>query len=171
MQTFEYKVVPAPNRTKRVKGVKGTAGRFAAVLTETMNEQAAEGWEYLRSDSMPVEEKPGLLKSRVETYQTVLVFRRAVGAVTETPMAGYIEDLSDVVETTPEQVAEAEQATVENATEPETYADPDVRIEPTVSSEWTENTDYAQDPPLTSQPEDSPFANPETVDENNIFKR
>jgi len=98
MQTFEYKVVPAPNRSKRVKGVKGTAGRFAAVLTQTMNEQAADGWEYLRSDSLPVEEKPGLLKSRVETYQTVLVFRRMVAAAQETPMAGYIEDQSDVAD-------------------------------------------------------------------------
>ena len=76
MQTYEYKVIPAPNRSKRVKGVKGSAGRFAAVLSEAMNEQATEGWEYLRSDSLPGEEKPNFFKSRVETYQTVLIFRR-----------------------------------------------------------------------------------------------
>ena len=62
MQTYEYKAVPAPNRPKRVKGVKGTAGRFAALLTDTMNEMAQDGWEYMRSDSMPVEEKPGLFE-------------------------------------------------------------------------------------------------------------
>ena len=135
MQTFEYKVVPAPNRPKRVKGVKGTAGRFAAVLTETMNEQAADGWEYLRSDSMPVEEKPGLLKSRVETYQTVLVFRRAMGATAQTPMAGYIEDQSDMVEPTPEPVTEVAQEAP--AVEPETYEEPEAHAEPEIRAEPT----------------------------------
>ncbi len=171
MQTFEYKVVPAPNRSKRVKGVKGTAGRFAAVLTETMNEQAADGWEYLRSDSMPVEEKPGLLKSRVETYQTVLVFRRATGAVAATPMAGYIEDQSDVVDPTPEPEQMPEVAPEETTPEPETYAEPEVRAEPTVSSDWSDTTEYTQDPPLTSSSDDSPFSQPESVDDDNLFKR
>lgn len=178
MQTYEYKVVPAPNRSKRVKGVKGTAGRFAAVLTETMNEQAAEGWEYLRSDSLPVEEKPGLLKSRVETYQTVLVFRRAVGAAAQTPMAGYIEDQSDMVpaepEATPEPAPEPMSEPTPEYAEPEyaepDYAEPEVRAEPTVSSDWADNSDYAQDPPLTSGSDDSPFAQPETV-EDDPFKR
>lgn len=80
MQRFEYKVIPAPNRAKKVRGVKTPGGRFALMLTDTINEQAAEGWEYLRSDSLPVEEKPGLLKSRVENYYTVLVFRKPVAA-------------------------------------------------------------------------------------------
>lgn len=78
MQMYEYKVVAAPNQSRKVRGVKTPAGRFAVVLTEAINEQAAEGWEYLRSDSLPVEEKPGLLKSKVENYYTVLVFRRPV---------------------------------------------------------------------------------------------
>ncbi|MEM7441681.1 MAG: hypothetical protein AAF393_19065 [Pseudomonadota bacterium] len=78
MQRYEYKVVPAPNRTKRVRGVKTPAGRFAVVMTELINEEAAQGWEYLRTDSMPVEEKPGFLKRRVENYYSVLVFRRAM---------------------------------------------------------------------------------------------
>jgi hypothetical protein len=162
MQTFEYKVVPAPNRSKRVKGVKGTAGRFAAVLTETMNEQAADGWEYLRSDSMPVEEKPGLLKSRVETYQTVLVFRRAIAAVAETPMAGYIEDQTETLEAASEPEAEPVVEAI--------AAEPDLPAEPTVSSEWAENSDYPQDPPMTSTQSDSPFAQPEN-NEDDPFKR
>lgn len=174
MQTFEYKVVPAPNRSKRVKGVKGTAGRFAAVLTETMNEQAADGWEYLRSDSMPVEEKPGLLKSRVETYQTVLVFRRAMGAAQETPMAGYIEDQSDVADVTAEPVADyapvEETAAADPAPQADYVPEHEVPAEPSVSSDWAENTDYPQDPPLTGEQSDSPFSQPESV-ENDPFKR
>ncbi|MEM6619476.1 MAG: hypothetical protein AAF631_09255 [Pseudomonadota bacterium] len=56
--------------------MKTAAGRYAILLAETMNAEAAEGWEYVRSDSMPVEEKPGLLKSVVENYYTMLIFRR-----------------------------------------------------------------------------------------------
>ncbi|MCP5072757.1 MAG: DUF4177 domain-containing protein [Rhodobacteraceae bacterium] len=93
MQTYEYKVIPAPNRPKRFKGVKGNAARFAEVLAKSMNDQAKDGWEYVRSDSMPVEEKAGLLKGRTENYHTVLVFRRAKGE-TEPEMAGYLEDMS-----------------------------------------------------------------------------
>ena len=163
MQTFEYKVVPAPNRSKRVKGVKGTAGRFAAVLTETMNEQAADGWEYLRSDSMPVEEKPGLLKSRIETYQTVLVFRRTLAGASETPMAGYIEDHS---ETAP--VAEEPTVSEPTTAEPEQTTEPDLPAEPTVAITWNEDTEYPADPPLTGQSDDSPFSHPENTDSDPV---
>ena len=148
MQTYEYKAVPAPNRPKRVKGVKGTAGRFAALLTETMNEQAKEGWEYMRSDSLPVEDKPGLLKSRVETYQTMLIFRRALVAEDAPVMAGYIEDQTEAVST--------EDPAVDTAPEHEL---PD---EPTVSSDWADSgrDNYPQDPPLTGGSDESPFAEP-----------
>lgn len=160
MQTYEYKVVPAPNRSKRVKGVKGTAGRFAAVLTEAMNDLAADGWEYLRSDSLPVEEKPGLLKSRVETYLTVLVFRRPMaGAEPEQPMAGYIEDKSDDLDAAP--MAEAEPDTQAEA---DFVEETDIPQEPAVSSEWSEEPNYPQEPPLTSQGDDSPFAQPENTE-------
>ncbi|MCP5086036.1 MAG: DUF4177 domain-containing protein [Rhodobacteraceae bacterium] len=94
MQTYEYKVIPAPNRPKRFKGVKGNAARFAEVLAESMNDLAKDGWEYVRSDSMPVEEKAGLLKGRTENYHTVLVFRRAKGEAAPA-MAGYLEDMSE----------------------------------------------------------------------------
>lgn len=166
MQTYEYKAVPAPNRSKRVKGVKTTAGRFAALLTDTMNELAREGWEYMRSDSLPVEDKPGLLKSRVETYQTMLVFRRPVIAVAETPMAGYIEDQTEVIapEPTPEPAAAVEpepdpEPAVDWPAEPE----PRPRAEPSAKASWI-NPDARRDPPLRAarKPagEDSPFGKP-----------
>ncbi len=102
MQTYEYKVIPAPNRPKRFKGVKGNAARFAEVLGEAMNDLASDGWEYIRSDSMPVEEKSGLLKGRTENYHTVLVFRRAKSE-TAPAMAGYLEDMSEPAPPAPPQ--------------------------------------------------------------------
>jgi hypothetical protein len=154
MQTYEYRVVPAPKRSKRIKGVKGAAGRFAAVLMETMNEQAAEGWEYLRSDSLPVEEKPGLLKSRVETYQTVLVFRREIRTVLDNLMVSRAKDQSNVEETEQKDADWDSEITQEVHATPEDFTTPDARAEPTVSSEWSQNNDYTDDPPLTGHEED-----------------
>lgn len=76
MQRFEYKVVPAPRRGKKAKGIRGTEAQFANALSALMNEVAAEGWEYLRTDSLPCEERQGLT-GRTTVFQNMLVFRRA----------------------------------------------------------------------------------------------
>ncbi|MSU90544.1 hypothetical protein GE300_13110 [Rhodobacteraceae bacterium 2CG4] len=85
MQHFEYKVVAAPRRAKRAKGAKTPAERFAFMLSEVMNAEARDGWEYLRADTLPAEEKKGMLSNPTEVYQTVLVFRRPVSSVVSEP--------------------------------------------------------------------------------------
>ncbi len=163
MQIYEYRVVPAPKRSKRIKGVKGTAGRFAAILMETMNEQAVEGWEYLRSDSLPVEEKPGLLKSRVETYQTVLVFRREIRTALDNLMVSRAKGSSNVEETEHQDAKRESGITQEPHATPEAFTTPDARAEPAVSSEWSKNNDYTDDPPLTSHEDDEISSQKRTI--------
>ncbi len=166
MQTYEYKVVPALNRSKRVKGVKTVAGRFAALLSDTMNEQAKDGWEYLRSDSLPVEEKPGLLKSKVENYHTMLVFRRPMPGVQPQVMAGYIEDQSDTAPLATEPAAAPVAAPVAEAhVEPEPQPAPEYREEPSVTPGWADADRFPQDPPMTAPQSDSPFAEPTDTDD------
>lgn len=97
MQRYEYRVLPAPKKGKRAKGVKGAEGRFAHALTLTMNEMAAEGWEYLRADTLPAEERAGLT-SKTTSFQTLLVFRRDFDGET----VGLIEDHSEPLITAPE---------------------------------------------------------------------
>jgi len=80
MQRYEYKVVPAPVRGEKVKGIKGTDARFAYKLTELMNALARDGWEYLRADSLPCEERTGLTRSLTVTQLNLLVFRRMIAA-------------------------------------------------------------------------------------------
>ncbi|WP_412070680.1 DUF4177 domain-containing protein [Pseudooceanicola nanhaiensis] len=75
MMRFEYKVVPAPSRGQKAKGVKTPESRFAHALEQVMNDMAAEGWEYLRAETLPSEERSGLT-STTTTYRHVLVFRR-----------------------------------------------------------------------------------------------
>jgi hypothetical protein len=84
MQQFEYRVVPAPRKAEKARGLKTTAERFAHALSQTMNDMAREGWEYLRADTLPCEERAGLT-GKTTTYQNVLVFRRALARMSDAP--------------------------------------------------------------------------------------
>lgn len=84
MTSFEYKVIAAPRRIRKVKGVPGAADQFAHTLGEAINEQARQGWEYLRADVMMADEPRGFLRSDVTAEHTVLVFRRGLQAQAHT---------------------------------------------------------------------------------------
>lgn len=75
MPRYEYKVVPAPNRGVKAKGIKGPEGRFSHGLEELMNGLAADGWEYQRAETLPSVERAGLTGTTTE-WRNVLVFRR-----------------------------------------------------------------------------------------------
>lgn len=76
MSNYDYKVVPAPKRAKRVKGVRTPEELFALTLTEAINEVARQGWEYVRAEHLPAEASRGWFRSSLAGEQTVLVFRR-----------------------------------------------------------------------------------------------
>lgn len=77
MAQFEYKVVAAPLRGEKVRGAKTTPERFAQALMTVMNDLGREGWEYLRADTLPCEERVGFT-GRQTTFQHMLVFRREI---------------------------------------------------------------------------------------------
>ncbi|WP_166416177.1 DUF4177 domain-containing protein [Cochlodiniinecator piscidefendens] len=77
MPNYEYKVIPAPKKGERAKGVKGNEARFAQTLMNVMNEYGSDGWEYQRTDTLPLETRSGLT-GKTTTYQNLLVFRRAL---------------------------------------------------------------------------------------------
>lgn len=60
MPKYEYKVIPAPKRGVKAKGLKDTESRFAYALQSIMNDCGAEGWDYVRTDTLPCEERVGL---------------------------------------------------------------------------------------------------------------
>jgi len=101
--TFEYRVVPAPVRGRKGKGLKSPAERFANALAAEINAQAAAGWEYLRTDTLPAEERSGLT-GRTTVFQNMLIFRRPAEATAETapeaaparaPLRALAEDLPE----------------------------------------------------------------------------
>jgi len=75
MTQYEYKVVSAPTKGIKAKGVKTPEGRFANSVEATLNAHAADGWEYLRSELLPSDERSGLTGSTTN-WRNVLVFRR-----------------------------------------------------------------------------------------------
>lgn len=77
MAVYEYKVVPAPVKGLKARGLRSPEARFAHALATAMNALAAEGWTYLRADTLPAEERVGLTRTRT-VYHNMLVFRRDV---------------------------------------------------------------------------------------------
>lgn len=107
MSRYEYKVVPAPVKGTKAKGAKTSEARFALTLTNLMNEMGSDGWEYLRADSLPAEERTGLT-GRTTKFQNLLVFRRELEGAPAQP-----EDASDdEAPSEPEAIARAAGATL-----------------------------------------------------------
>lgn len=75
MPRYEYKVVPAPTKGLKSKGIKGAEARFSHAIQELMNGLSGYGWEYLRAETLPSVERSGLTGSTTE-WRNVLVFRR-----------------------------------------------------------------------------------------------
>ena len=127
MSQYEYKVVPAPKKGLKAKGVKSAEDRYANALETAMNALGAEGWEYQRSETLPSEERSGLTR-RVTTFQNMLVFRRAVAVdVSEPTVVEIVED-----NTTPTVTAEVDESPLLEAKPLD--VDP-ARAEPQVAAE------------------------------------
>ena len=77
MERYEYKVVPAPEKGLKAKGIKHPADRFAHALETAMNQLGADGWEYWRAESLPATERSGFTGSKI-TERHLLVFRRLI---------------------------------------------------------------------------------------------
>ena len=127
MSQYEYKVVPAPKKGLKAKGIKSAEDRYANALETAMNALGAEGWEYQRSETLPSEERSGLTR-RVTTFQNMLVFRRAVAVdVSEPTVVEIVED-----NTTPTITAEVDESPLLEAKPLD--VDP-ARAEPQVAAE------------------------------------
>ena len=75
MPRYEYKVVPAPTKGLKGKGIRGSEARFSYAIQELMNGLSGYGWEYQRAETLPSIERSGLTGSTTE-WRNVLVFRR-----------------------------------------------------------------------------------------------
>ena len=75
MSEYEYKVIAAPTKGLKAKGIRSPEDRFSNALEGKMNEMAAQGWEYQRAEALPSLERSGLTSTKT-IWHNVLVFRR-----------------------------------------------------------------------------------------------
>lgn len=97
MTQFEYKVIPTPTKGRKAPGLKTAEARFANTVQDRMNELAADGWLYLRSDLLPSEERQGLTSSQT-VYRSVLVFHRELTEAVPDIVEPVKDDLGDTTE-------------------------------------------------------------------------
>jgi hypothetical protein len=143
MSHYEYKVVPAPKRAKRVRGVKAAEDLFALTLTDAINEVARQGWEYVRAEHLSAEAPAGWFRGATAGEQTVLVFRRereALGPRLATVRVDHDAgaQTASVGEPAPAGRADVERTSVERATAERVQAslrhrEPQLRAEPRMS--------------------------------------
>lgn len=104
--TVEYKVVPAPQKGTKGPGLRTPEARFANALSAVINEMAADGWRYLRAETLPAIERQGLT-GRNTVFHNILVFERPLAApatpvVDEPPLTAAAPVVAPVVTQAPE---------------------------------------------------------------------
>ncbi len=128
MRGYEYKVIPAPRKASKIKGVRGTDFKFAASLAEIMNLYGRDGWEYQRTDTLPCEERQGLT-GKTTVFQNMLVFRRII----DEPVEMSMRTPTDVTAALTRRRFEPEPEVVEAEVEAEIDGYDDVPTEPRVA--------------------------------------
>lgn len=118
MSSYEYAVIPAPGRAEKVRGARTGVERFSWTLASEMNRMAADGWEYVRAEVLPCEERSGLT-SRQTVYHNVLVFRRELETeefYEEPPVAAQTQQQAAVQPAAPTAVSHAAASSTATAT-------------------------------------------------------
>ena len=100
MTRYEYKVMAAPTRAPKVRGADSVEARFAVALAGVLNREGMDGWEYLRAETLPVEERAGLTGTRT-SFRTVLIFRRPAGPAAAADSPRLIENRGSETDTGP----------------------------------------------------------------------
>ncbi|SDZ09487.1 hypothetical protein SAMN05444004_10613 [Jannaschia faecimaris] len=72
---YEYEVIPAPTKAKRVAGLIKENERVAHEISELFNDMAIDGWEYVRADTISIDDVTGI-SGNIPKAHTLLVFRR-----------------------------------------------------------------------------------------------
>ena len=78
--TYEYKTVGAPEKGKRKRGARTPSDRVAVAFDMVLQDEAVDGWEYLRTDLLPVIERSGWFGRGHEVQRAVMVFRRLLSS-------------------------------------------------------------------------------------------
>ena len=146
---FEYKCVAAPEKARRRRGAKTRTDRVALAMQDILAAEAVGGWEYQRTDLIPVEEKSGMFSRAHEVHRAVMVFRRPAASSAPRPAVQASPVSAPAPQPHVEQPVPAPVAPV--TVEPETAPAPAPVREAPVHSETDEDFRLAAEPPQTPQ--------------------
>jgi hypothetical protein len=119
--TFEYKTVGAPEKGKRQRGARSQSDRVAAAFDEVLQGEAVDGWEYLRTDLLPVTERLGWFARGHEVHRAVMVFRRSLDRTQSNDAVLAPAESAPTLRLAPSVMTRP-------ASAPEVSADPDLRL-------------------------------------------
>ena len=145
MPQYEYKVIPAPQRAEKAKGVKGVDARFARTIETVMNDMARDGWEFQRAELLPNEERSGLTGTTT-TWRNLLVFRRVMATDMEAVVDAPVAETPDTPAPIAMPQADAEPALIAESEPSDPKPRPTLRAVP--------DPDTPADPPVTRDPEE-----------------
>ena len=100
MTHYEYKVIPAPAKGEKGKGARTPEARFAHAVEGVLNRYGESGWEYVRAELLPSEERSGLTGTTTQ-WRTVLIFRKALGVAEVASVTPVIEPVDAVLDPGP----------------------------------------------------------------------
>ena len=143
MNAFEYTAIPAPIRSEKAKSAKTPAERYALTLTDEINRMAADGWEYLRAETLPSEERSGLT-GRTTLFHNLLIFRRAKASAVKPRALTQVEAKPAIAPAAPT-LAKPVEAAPKRA-EPTPEADAAAPVSPTASPIFSEPMRVAKTP-------------------------
>ena len=143
MSSFEYTAVPAPIRSEKAKAAKTPAERYALTLTDEINRMAADGWEYLRAETLPSEERSGLT-GRTTLFHNLLIFRRAKASAVKPRALTQVEAKPAIAPAAPTPAKPVEAAP--KRAEPTPEADAASSVSPTASPIFSEPMRVAKTP-------------------------
>lgn len=124
---YDYKCVAAPEKARRRRGAKTRTDRVALAMEEILKAEAGGGWEYQRTDLIPVEEKSGWFGRAHDVHRAVLVFRRPKGASRPHPISTAAPE-APVQDVAPQPVRQNVQPLPSTAPAPEPETDGDFKL-------------------------------------------
>jgi hypothetical protein len=91
MGGWRYRCVAAPRKAKASRAHRAPADALLAAIEAAIAAEAAQGWEYVRTDLVPMESKAGFFGPVSETHLGVMVFRRPADAAPAPSLRAEIE--------------------------------------------------------------------------------
>lgn len=82
MSSYEFMVVPAPQKVRKLTGLEKDQDKFCATITDVITDQGLNGWEFMSVEVMPQRSRiMGLFPTT--RMRSCLMFRREIEQLCE----------------------------------------------------------------------------------------